>query len=75
MARKAIKDTFGTEMLAPGVEVQRVIVAGQMIPPTITVDDDAFEEVQGDEGPVAPVPEAEAEAEDAAPKRTTRAKK
>lgn len=43
MARKAIRTGYGTQMIG-GVEVKRLIVAGQNVPPTITAPPGTFED-------------------------------
>lgn len=44
MALKATKDTYGFEMIG-GVEVRRLIKAGDNVPPTYRVEDSDVEEV------------------------------
>lgn len=45
MARRATKDTYGIEKTGPDMEVRRLVKAGDMIPPTYSVESGDFEEV------------------------------
>ena len=83
MPRKATKDTYGVEMVG-GTEVRRLVKAGGMIPPTLSVEEGSYEETQGEAGPLAnagikqpePVADQPAEQAPAEPKqRRTRKEK
>ena len=55
MALKATKDTYGVETVY-GIEVRRLIKAGQMIPATIEAPKGSYEEVAGRDDLRAPAP-------------------
>lgn len=46
MARRATKDTYGIDSVG-GVEVRRLVFAGQMVPPGLQVEEGSYEEVEG----------------------------
>lgn len=48
MARVATKNTYGTEMVG-GVEVRRLVVAGDPVPDHYNVDSDAVREIESTE--------------------------